>query len=153
MSNGDQTRTICDPIMSGGTFDRALMTREREPDAPNYTPRISGMVDLRGGEAPVTLSILKANRMDPARTDRFTYRPAVPAPGLGYCVTTYEGDGSPLPPFEGDPLVLPCAGSPQDVLDAYWEALDADNRISLAVKKVPSTGGPGKIVLRNRYKS
>lgn len=151
VSNGDQTQTIFGALADGGTFDDALSTRGREPDAPNYTPRISGMVDLRGGKAPVTLSILKANLMDCGRTDRHTYRPAAPAPGMAYCITTYEGDGDPLPPYAGDPRLLPCAGTPAEVLDSYWDALDEDNRISLAVKRIPSTGGPGSIVLRNRY--
>jgi IMP cyclohydrolase len=150
-SNGDQTRTIHDAIRAGGGFDEALMTREREPDAPNYTPRISGMVDLRPGRHPATLSILKANAMDPMKTDRHTYRPAAPAPGFGYCITTYEGDGNPLPPYVDDPRLMPCAGTAQEVLDAYWGALDAENRISLALKRVADAGGPGKILVRNRY--
>ena len=73
----------------------------------------------------VTLSLLKANPIDPAYTDRYTYRPAIPAQGLGVGLTTYRGDGNPLPSFTGDPLLLPCAGSPEDLLDTYWEALDA----------------------------
>ena len=72
----------------------------------------------------VTLSLLKANPIDPAYTDRYTYRPAVPAQGLGVGLTTYRGDGNPLPSFTGDPLLLPCAGHPEDLLDTYWEALD-----------------------------
>src|SRR5436309_11103026 len=76
VSNGDQTRTIYDTLHAGGTFDAALATREREPDAPHYTPRISGMLDLRQDVADVTLSILKANKADPAYTDRVMYHPA-----------------------------------------------------------------------------
>ena len=101
VSNGDQTRTIYDALAKGGSFEAALATREREPDAPNFTPRISGLLDLRGAEPSFALSLLKANRADPERTDRTTFRPAPPPPGFGLGLTTYQGDGSPLPPFEG----------------------------------------------------
>jgi IMP cyclohydrolase len=151
VSNGDQTRTLFDVLKAGGSFDEALSTREREPDAPNYTPRISAMLDLRGPRPELALSILKANSTDPALTDRTTFRPAPPPPGFGVALTTYQGDGSPLPSFEGDPLLLPCSGTPEEILDSYWSALDADNRISLVVKRIPSDGGQSSLVLRNRY--
>ena len=151
VSNGDQTRTLYETIERGGTFDSALATREREPDAPNYTPRISGMLAPDHALGPIALSILKANPVDPAWTDRFTYRPAPPLPGLGYCLTTYTGDGSPLPSFAGDPLLLPCQGTAEQILDAYWQALDAGNRVSLAVKEIPDTPAPSRILVRNRF--
>jgi hypothetical protein len=136
-------------LSTGGTFDAALAQWQHEPDAPNYTPRISAMLMLAQQE--VTLSLLKANPIDPAYTDRYTYRPAVPAQGLGIGLTTYRGDGDPLPSFTGDPLLLPCAGSPEDLLDTYWEALDAHNRVALAVKYIPAQGGVGTITVRNQY--
>jgi len=151
VSNGDQTRTLYETLQQGGTFDAALATREREPDAPNYTPRISGMLDLREQPATVTLSLLKANPVNPELTDRFTYRPAMPLPGFGAGLTTYSGDGTPLPSFAGDPILLPCQGSAEAVLDAYWKALDADNRVALAVKRIPAQGGSCKIFIRNRF--
>lgn len=148
-TNGDQTRTVADALAAGGDFDGALAGREREPDAPNYTPRISALLDLQG-EPALALSILKANPVDPALTDRFTYRPAPLPLGLGVGLTTYAGDGSPLPSFSGEPLLLPLGGMAEDVLESYWGALDADNRISLAVKRV-DVGGGGRILARNRY--
>ena len=151
VSNGDQTRTLYDTLQGGGRFDDALATREREPDAPNYTPRISAMLDLRGESPRLALSILKANSIDPSQTDRFTYRPAPPPPGLGYGLTTYLGDGSPLPSFEGEPLLLPCTGRAEAVLEVYWQALDAQNRVALAVKHAPPGRGNSRIVLRNRF--
>lgn len=151
VSNGDQTRTLYETLQAGGTLDDALGTREREPDAPNYTARISGMLDLNKRPVELAISILKANVADPDLTDRFTYRPAEPPPGLGYCITTYAGDGKPLPPFRGDPLLMPCVGSAEEVLDAYWNALDENNRVSLAVKIIPAEGGPGAIIVRNRF--
>ncbi len=153
VTNGDQTRTIADFLAAGASFEAALETREREPDAPNYTPRISGMLDLRTGEPTLALSILRASPADPAHTDRTTFRPAPPPRGLGLALTTYQGDGDPLPPFAGDPLWLPLSGSAADVLEAYWAALDTDNRVSLAVKRIPAGGGPGEIQVRNRHGS
>lgn len=150
VSNGDQTRTIRDALAQRGSFDAALATREREPDAPNYTPRISAMVDLRG-EPAFSMNILKASEVDPAQTDRTTFRPALPLPGLGWLLTTYQGDGSPLPSFAGDPLSVPCAGEPAEVMEAYWKALDEDNRISLAVKRIPDDGTSTSLEVKNRY--
>jgi hypothetical protein len=151
VSNGDQTRTIRDEIAAGGSFESALQKREREPDAPNYTPRISGLIDLREGEAAFALSLLKANPADPARTDRTTFRPAPPPPGLGLALTTYQGDGDPLPSFRGEPLWLPLEGDPEELADRYWGALDADNRVALAVKRIPAGGAAAEIFLRNRF--
>ena len=86
-----------------------------------------------------------------ARTDRFTYRPAPPPPGLGYCLTTYVGDGHPLPSFSGEPLLVPCGGSAAAVLDLTWSALDAENRVSLAVKRIPADGSPSHTLVRNCF--
>lgn len=154
VTNGDQTRTIVQAFGGGDEpwrFEAALATREREPDAPNYTPRISGLLDLRAPEPGVALSILRANEADPAHTDRSVYRPAPPPPGLGVGLTTYLGDGSPLPPFRGDPLWLPLEGDAEAVLERYWAALDAENRVALAVKRIPGAGGRTRIQVRNAH--
>ncbi|HTI13337.1 MAG TPA: IMP cyclohydrolase [Dictyobacter sp.] len=151
VSNGDQTRTIYDALLAGGSFDSALEKREREPDAPHYTPRISGMVDMHTYPGTVTLSILKANPANPASTDRYTYRPAKSPRGLGMGLTTYRGDGNPLPSFSGDPLLLPCAGTAETVLDMYWNALNAENRVALAVKQISAQDGSSRILVRNRF--
>lgn len=151
VSNGDQTRTLYARLRDGGLFDEALATREREPDAPNYTARISGMLAPHRALGPITLSILKANAADPAATDRYTYRPAPPPPGLGYCLTTYMGDGNPLPAFSGDPLLVPCTGSAEKVLETYWTALDPEYRVSLAVKEIPKDGSASHILVHNRF--
>jgi hypothetical protein len=149
VSNGEQTRTLYETLSTHGTFEAAIAQWEREPDAPHYTPRISAMLAL--AQQQVTLSILKANPADAAFTDRYVYRPAIPVQGLGVGLTTYSGDGHPLPSFTGDPLLLPCAGSPEDLLNTYWEALDANNRVALALKYIPAQGGVGSIIVRNRY--
>lgn len=151
VSNGDQTRTIQEALERGESFEAALATREREPDAPNYTPRISAMLDLDGDSASFEMSILKANAIDPEVTDRTTFRPESPQPGFGYLLTTYQGDGSPLPSFAGDPLAVPCAGTPEEVLEQYWKALDSENRISLAVKRIASDGSGSSLYIKNKY--
>jgi hypothetical protein len=151
VSNGDQTRTIHDTIRAGGTFEAALATREREPDPPNYTPRISAMLDLQSRPAALALSILKANPANPERTDRYTYRPALPPAGLGLGLTTYTGDGNPLPSFQGEPLLLPLQGPAQAILETYWDALDVDNRVSLAVKWIADQSESSEILVRNRF--
>ena len=149
VSNGAQTRALADTLATGGTFEEALASWQHEPDAPHYTPRISAM--LRLDQPEVTLSLLKANPVQPAYTDRATYRLALPEPGLGVGLTTYRGDGNPLPSFRGEPLLLPCMGSPEALLQTYWESLDMDNRIALAVKHIPASGGPGTLLIHNRY--
>ena len=151
VSNGDQTRTIYDALLAGGTFDSALEKREREPDAPHYTPRISAMLDLSTYPGAVTLSILKANQANPARTDRFTYRPARAPRGFGMGLTTYRDNENPLPSFSGDPLLLPCSGKADAVLDTYWNTLNADNLVALAVKQISAQDGSSRILVRNRY--
>jgi IMP cyclohydrolase len=151
VSNGDQTRTLYDMLVAGGSFRAAMALHEREPDAPNYTPRICGLLDLRDPSPSLTLGILKANPFDPGLTDRFIYRPAAPAAGFGLGLTTYAGDGNPLPSFAGDPLPLPLQGSTEEILETYWEALNRANRISLALKRIPAESGPGEIFVRNRF--
>ncbi len=82
-------------------------------------------------------------------TDRYSYRPAIPAPGFSYGLTTYLGDGTPLPRFAGDPPLMPCDGCADDLLSRYWDALDNANRVALAIKHVP-TQGDARIRLRHR---
>jgi hypothetical protein len=151
VSNGDQTRTLADTLAQGGTFEAALATREREPDPPHYTPRITALLDLAGAEPSLALSILRADLADPARTERTTFRPAPPPAGFGRGLTTYTGDGDPLPSFRGDPLWLPLDGAAPEILERYWSALDAQNRLALAVKRIPAAGGAGAILVRNRF--
>ncbi len=151
VSNGDQTRTIYDTLQNSGSIEDALATREREPDAPNFTPRISGMLSIKDTSVSAVLSILKANPIDPALTDRYSYRPAIPEPGYGFGLTTYSGDGDPLPSFSGDPLLLPCSGKTEEILERYWNALNAENRVSLAIKEISVNENRSKIVVRNRF--
>lgn len=151
VSNGDQTRTLCDGLMAGKSMREALAVREREPDAPNYTPRITGALDFSDTSPSIALSILKANKIDPAKTDRHYFYPALPGSGLAYGLTTYMGDGNPLPTFVGDPLILPLEATAESTLELYWNALDEDNRISIAVKEIAIDGSSSRIVSKNKY--
>jgi hypothetical protein len=151
VGNGEQVRTLYDGLRTGGSFDTALASCEREPDAPHYTPRISAMLETQKPPGCLTLSILKANVADPENTDRITYRPTLPPAGLGLGLTTYLGDSQPLPSFSGDPLLLPCQGPPEAVLEVYWDALNTENRIAIAVKSIPADGGASTIIVRNRF--
>jgi IMP cyclohydrolase len=151
VSNGDQTRTIADALASGATFESALAQRAHEPDAPHYTPRISGMLDRRQGAARVSLAILRANPNDPSLTDRTFHYVGTPAAGTGRCLTTYAGDGDPLPSFVGEPLLLPLEGHGADILERYWTGLDAENRIALAVKTLAPDAGAAELLVRNRF--
>jgi IMP cyclohydrolase len=149
VSNGDQTRTLHEGLSRGLSFEAALASRAHEPDAPHYTPRISGMLVV-GPEPRLSISILRRNPLDATQSDRAFFQLGVPAPGTGRGITTYAGDGSPLPSFSGEPLVLPCEGRGADILDCYWKALDAENRISLAVKTVAADGRCRELLVKNR---
>lgn len=151
VSNGNQTRTLYDKLQSGGTFDAALATRRHEPDAPHYTSRISGLLDFSDQSPTIILSILKANPASPQCTDRFTYRPALPPIGYGIGLTTYAGDGTPLSSFQGDPLWLPCENDHDEVLHTYWEALNPENRIAIAVKQISLSGDRSTLKVFNRF--
>jgi len=151
VSNGDQTRTMYETLRKGGTIEEALTTREREPDSPNFTPRINGVLTFDGSPARVMLAILKANPVDPAFTDRYYYYPSMPQVGLSVGLTTYSADGDPLPAFSGDPLLLPCRGNGEGVLESYWNALNAENRVSMAVKEITKQGTQSRILIKNRF--
>jgi hypothetical protein len=150
VTNGDQTRTLRDVLARNGSFEDALAAREREPDAPHYTPRIVGLLDLRSAPR-LALGILKASAADPEESDRFAYRPAPPPPGLGLGLTTYAGDGNPLPSFVGEPLWLPLETGAEATLERFWDALDPGNRVAIAVKAVSREGMLGAIAVRNRH--
>jgi hypothetical protein len=151
VSNGDQTRTLHDALSNGSSFEAALATRQHEPDAPHFTPRISAMLDVRSAQAQLRLSILRANPLDASQTDRTVFTVAEPGPGVGRGLTTYRGDGNPLPAFEGEPLVLPCGGRGTDILDMYWNALDAANRVAIAVKTLARDGSSRELLIKNRH--
>jgi hypothetical protein len=151
VSNGDQTRTMYDTIKAGKSFEDALMTRMHEPDAPNFTPRISGIIDLRNKTPLVTMSILRSSILSSDVSDRHFFRPQFPVNGFGYGITTYQGDGNPLPSFSGDPVLLPLKGDASEIIDTYWNALNQDNLVSIAVKSISAADKSSKTIVRNRH--
>lgn len=134
VTNGDQTDTIMRTFGQGGNYHDALIERGMEPDEPNFTPRISGVVDPFGA---YDLSILKSMDGTRDRCIRSFFEYDVPIPGAGHFIHTYEGDGSPLPSFEGEPrLVSIDAKTAQELADRLWNAMDADNKVSLFVRYI-----------------
>ncbi len=136
VTNGDQTDTIYELMKSGNSFEEALFTREFEPDAPNYTPRISGIITIDGAGFNYKLSILKSADGDPGCCERFFYTYETPIPGKGHFIHTYEGDGDPLPSFHGEPLALEIPDDIDRFADMCWDGLDQDNKVSLFVRYI-----------------
>lgn len=128
ITNGDQTDTIRDHLHSGGSFESALRTREFEPDKPNYTPRISGLLSRDGS---YKLSILKSHDGDPSCCKRFFFEYDRPIAGTGHIIHTYSGDGDPLPSFEGEPKAVALDGDIDDIAGLVWESLNEENKVSL----------------------
>jgi len=140
ISNGDQTDTIAEFLKSGKTVEEALKTRTYEPDAPNYTPRISGVFYPNGSYA---LSILKASgRETPRRESLFVEKEAGTA-GMGEMLTTYEGNSNPLQSFMGLPRQMPIKNTARENLDFYWNMLNPEYRVSILVSV------NGEIIMRN----
>ena len=150
VTNGDQTDTIRDYLESGGDFQAALRTREFEPDAPNYTPRISGLVERDGS---YTLSILKTAGGDPACCCRYFFEYPNPLPGTGHFISTYQSDGDPLPSFTGEPIpvsLAACGESLETFADTVWNALDADNKVSLYAREIVIATGESRDIIINK---
>ena len=149
VTNGDQTDTIRDYLAAGKTFEDALRTREFEPDGPNYTPRISGLVAPDGS---YKLSILKSMDGDPSCCCRYFYEYDKPKAGVAHFIHTYHCDGNPLPSFEGEPerITLEWADA-KSFADVLWENLNADNKVSLFVRTIDIASGETDTVIINRH--
>ena len=146
VTNGDQTDTIQKQLLQGGSFADALRTRTFEPDAPNWTPRISGLLNRNGS---YTLSILKASANAVVRRQFFEY---LPEEGLGHFISTYQGDGTPLPSFSGEPMEVSIdTADARVVADQLWDALNEENRVSLFVRCVELQTGCCETVVKNKY--
>ena len=135
VTNGDQTDTIYNALEAGKSFEDALMTREFEPDAPNYTPRISGIVYYENKDFNYSLSILKSADGDPSVCNRYFYRYATRA-GIGHFIHTYECDGNPIPSFYGEPEVVSLPNTAEELASVIWSSLNEDNKVSLFVRSV-----------------
>ena len=136
VTNGDQTDTIYDGMMAGETFAESLRNRKYEHDAPNYTPRISSLMNIEGGKLSYKLSILKSDEGNPDNTLRHTYTYDNPSCGEGRYIHTYQRDGNPLPSFEGEPVKVTAKGDIDEFTTKLWNALNEDNKVSLFVRYI-----------------
>ncbi len=149
ITNGDQTDTIYDLMKEGVTFEESLHTREFEPDAPNFTPRISGILQY-GFEAKLfhyKLSILKSNNGNPDACQRYFFS-YCPLDGIGHFIHTYKCDGNPIPSFYGEPEEVAMPNTAKELADLCWNNLNEDNKVSLFVRQVPLDGSePTEIII------
>lgn len=148
VTNGDQTDTVRDGLAAGKSYIDALRTRQYEPDGPNYTPRISGVVEPDGA---YELSILKSFDGDPACNKRFFFEYDAPRAGLGHFIHTYMRDGAPLPSFEGEPETVRIEGDAESFADMVWNNLNEDNKVSLYVSFIDIESGKATSIIRNKH--
>ncbi|MEY8426912.1 IMP cyclohydrolase [Lachnospiraceae bacterium 46-15] len=141
VTNGDQTDTIYEGMDKQLTFEQCLRTREFEPDAPNYTPRISGIMHLEGGGYNYAMSILKSSNGNPDSCHRYTFAYEAPVNGEGHFIHTYMCDGSPLPSFEGEPKLVEIPDDIDAFTEMLWNSLNAENKVSLFVRYIDIATG------------
>lgn len=152
VTNGDQTDTIYDGMDKQLTFEQSLRSREFEPDAPNYTPRISGIMHIESGLYNYAMSILKSDNGDPAGCSRFTFAYHNPGAGQGHFIHTYMHDGNPLPSFEGEPKLVGIMDSIEEFTDMLWNNLNEDNKVSLFVRYIDIKTGTYETRIVNKNK-
>ena len=150
VTNGDQTDTIYDLMDKQYTFEQALRTREFEPDAPNYTPRISGVLHFDNGSFNYAMSILKSNNGNPEACNRYTFAYENPVAGEAHFIHTYMGDGNPLPSFEGEPTLVDVPDNMDDFADLVWNNLNNDNKVSLFVRYINIEDGSYETKIINK---
>lgn len=141
VTNGDQTDTVYDYLKDGKTFEDALRTRVFEPDGPNWTPRISGIMDICGGNFSYKLSILKSANGNGESCERFFYEYGQPVAGEGRFIHTYRCDGDPIPSFEGEPIPVAVSNDINEYTRTIWESLNEANKVSLFVRYVSLEDG------------
>ena len=152
VTNGDQTDTIYEGMDKQMTFEQSLRTREFEPDGPNYTPRISGIMHIKDGNYNYAMSILKSNNGNPDACNRYTFAYENPVAGEGHFIHTYQCDGNPLPSFEGEPKLVAIEDDMDAFADKIWNSLNADNKVSLFVRYIDIATGnyTSKIINKNQ---
>ena len=150
VTNGDQTDTIYEGMDRQLTFEQSLRSREFEPDAPNYTPRISGIMHVENGKYSYAMSILKSDNGNPAACNRFTYAYENCVAGQGRFIHTYQCDGNPLPSFEGEPKLVAIPDDMDAFTDLLWNSLNADNKVSLFVRYIDIATGTWKSRIVNK---
>lgn len=153
VTNGDQTDTVYELMNQQMTFEQSLRTREFEPDEPNYTPRISGIVKCGDGKMNYAMSILKSADGNPDCCERYTFSYDCPLSGVGRFIHTYKGDGNPLPSFEGEPTLVKIENDDIDTFaNKIWDSLDDDNKVSLFVRyiDIKSNTCESRIINKNK---
>lgn len=150
VTNGDQTDTVYDGLSHGLTFAQSLESRKFEPDAPNYTPRISGLLRVEKGEFSYALSILKTEDGDGDTCNRFTFDYQGGKPGVGHFIHTYQSNGNPLPSFEGEPTPVQIHGDIDAFTGAVWNSLNEDNKVSLFVRFIDIASGTYETRIMNK---
>ena len=141
VTNGDQTDTIYEMMDKQQTFEQSLRTRTYEPDGPNYTPRISGIMHIENGSYNYAMSILKSNNGNPDACNRYTFAYENPVAGEGHFIHTYMCDGNPLPSFEGEPTWVGIEGDIDEFTQMIWDNLNEENKVSLFVRYIDIESG------------
>ena len=149
VTNGDQTNTIYEAIQQGGSFESGLRTRTFEDDGPNWTPRISGIVNAHSGA--YKLSILKSADGNGDSVQRYFFEYGQPVAGEGHFISTYKCNGSPIPSFEGEPLRVAMPDSATAFAQMLWTSLNEDNKVSLFVRCIDLESGRAGDILYNKY--
>ena len=152
VTNGDQTDTIYEGMDRQLTFEQSLRSREFEPDAPNYTPRISGIMHIENGKYSYAMSILKSANGNPDCCQRFTFTYDNPINSNGHFIHTYMGDGNPLPSFEGEPELVNTYDDIDEFTDILWNNLNEDNKVSLFVRYIDIETGKTETRIVNKNK-
>ncbi|MGN0398582.1 MAG: IMP cyclohydrolase [Blautia sp.] len=152
VTNGDQTDTIYEGMDKQLTFEQSLRCREFEPDGPNYTPRISGIMHIENGKYNYAMSILKSNNGNPESCNRYTYAYENPTAGEGHFIHTYMHDGNPLPSFEGEPKLVAIPDDIDAFTKSVWESLNEDNKVSLFVRFIDIATGKYETRIVNKNK-
>lgn len=154
VSNGDHTDTLLEVVKGGEDYQDAMRMRSHEPDEPHFTPRIAGSIFCKEGEATRGwLGIIKACRFNPERSFRHSFEFDEISPGFGWMITTYRGDGTPLPTFAGEPINIPLPDEGEKLLEWIWLRLNESNRISIAMKEIDEATGKSTLKVINKYKA
>ena len=151
VTNGDQTDTIYEGMDRQQTFEQSLRCREFEPDGPNYTPRISGIMHIENGNYNFAMSILKSSDGNPDSCSRFTYAYEKPLSSEGRFIHTYMNDGNPLPSFEGEPKRIAIEGDIDSFTENVWESLNEENKVSLFVRYIDLSNGDHEDIIINKH--
>ena len=152
VTNGDQTDTVYEGMDKQLTFEQSLRSREFEPDGPNYTPRISGIMHIENGTYNYAMSILKSNNGNPDACNRYTFAYENPVAGEGHFIHTYKCDGNPLPSFEGEPKLVGIEGDIDTFTENVWNSLNEDNKVSLFVRYIDIATGKFETRIVNKNK-